>query len=56
MQYQLNIHHPEVGPEVGPEALLFLRDLGPWLKEAPGEPRSYQFFLQRVSVAVQRGN
>ena len=41
---------------LGPEALLFLRDLGHRLKEATGEPRSHQFLLQRLSVAVQRGN
>ena len=41
---------------LGPEALPFLQDLGHQLKEATGEPRSYQFLLQQVSVAVQWGN
>ena len=46
----------ETSGVLGPEALLFLRDLGHRLKEATGEPRSHQFLLQRLSVAVQRGN
>ena len=41
---------------LGPEALQLLRDLGHHLREATGEQRSYQFLLQRVAVAVQRGN
>ena len=35
-----------------PEALQLLQDLGHYLGEATGEQRSYQFLLQRVSVAV----
>ena len=34
----------------------FTRDLGRRLYKATGEPRSREFLLQRISVAVQRGN
>ena len=40
----------------GPEALQFLRELGHCLKAETGEPRSIKFLLQRISVAMQRGN
>ena len=40
----------------GPEALSFLRELGRRIKAETGEPRSLQFLLQRIAVAVQRGN
>ena len=40
----------------GPEALQFLRKLGHRLKAETGEPRSLQFLLQMISVAMQRGN
>jgi len=46
----------ETSGVLGPEALQLLQDLGHRLREATGEQRSYQFLLQRVSVAVQRGN
>ena len=46
----------ETSGVLGPEAFQLLRDLGHRLREATGEQRSYQFLLQRVSVAVQRGN
>ena len=39
----------------GPEALQFLRDLGHCLKLQTGEPRSHDFLIQRISVAIQRG-
>jgi hypothetical protein len=34
----------------------FFRDVGRRVAAETGEPRSLQFLLQRVSVAVQRGN
>ena len=40
----------------GDEALMFLRDLGQRIAAKTAEPRSFQFLMQRVSVAVQRGN
>ena len=46
----------ETSGVLGPEALQLFRDLGHRLREATREQRSYQFLLQRVSVAVQRGN
>ena len=46
----------ETSGVLGPEALQLFQGLGHRLREATGEQRSYQFLLQRVSVAVQRGN
>jgi hypothetical protein len=40
----------------GDEALAFFRDLGHRIMVASAEPRSFAFLMQRVSVAVQRGN
>ena len=40
----------------GPETRCFLWELGRRLKEATLEPLSHHFLLQRISVAVQRGN
>lgn len=40
----------------GDEALAFFRDLGQRIAATTAEPRSFQFLMQRVSVAVQRGN
>ena len=46
----------EISGVLGSEALQLLRDLGHRLREAIGKQRSYQFLLQRVSVAVRGGN
>ena len=40
----------------GDEALAFFRDLGKRIADVTAEPRSFQFLMQRLSVAVQRGN
>ena len=40
----------------GPLTLEFLRDLGNRLRQATGEESSFMYLLQRLSVAVQRGN
>ena len=40
---------------LGEAAVDFMRDLGRRLCKATGEPRSREFLLQRISVAVQRG-
>ena len=41
----------------GPEALSLLEDIGRQIIRAEtGEPRSLQFLLQGVSVAIQQGN
>ena len=40
----------------GPQALSLFRELGQHLKKTTGEQRSYQFVIQRVSVAIQTGN
>ena len=53
-------HFVPVGVETcgtfGPQALSLFRELGQHLKKATGEQRSYQFLIQRVSVAIQTGN
>lgn len=41
---------------VGPETDQFLKKLGKLMKRSTGEPRSLDFLLQRLSVAIQRGN
>ena len=41
---------------LGTETLKFVKDLGYRLKLASGENSAYPFLLQRLSVAVQRGN
>ena len=40
----------------GPEALSFIMDLSWQLKVVTGEPRSLEYLIQRIYVAVQRGN
>lgn len=40
----------------GPETSIFLKKLGKLMKKNTGEPRSLDFLLQRVSIAIQRGN
>ena len=39
----------------GDEALSFFHDLGQRIAVATAEPRSFQFLMQRLSVAIQRG-
>ncbi len=41
---------------LGPEARFFFLDLGRRLMDTTLEPLSHYFLLQRVAVAVQRGN
>ena len=41
---------------LGDEATAFFRDIGHRIADVTAEPRSLQFLLQRLSVAVQRGN
>ena len=40
----------------GSEALSLLEDIGRQIRAETGEPRFFQFLLQGVSVAIQRGN
>ena len=40
----------------GPLSMQFNRELGHRLKLVTNEPRSLQFLIQRISVAIQRGN
>jgi len=44
-----------MGPFVA-EALALVKDLGRRIKVATGEPRSESFLVQRISLAIQRGN
>ena len=46
----------ETSGALGPEALNFFWELGRRLRRMTGEPKSLQFLLQRLSVAVQRGH
>lgn len=40
----------------GPETELFLKKLGKLMKRNSGEPRALDYLLQRISIAIQRGN
>jgi hypothetical protein len=42
--------------EIGDEAAAFFRILGKRITAVAGEPRSYQFMMQQLSVTIQRGN
>ena len=44
-----------LGP-MGPEAKAFLLELGQRLRRQTGELRSTSFLLQRISMAIQKGN
>ena len=46
----------ETSGAVGPDSLSFLRELGRRLKMANGEPKSYAYLLQQLSLAIQAGN
>ena len=46
----------EMSGVIGSQSLAFLRDLGQCLKRVTGEEKSLCHLLQRVSVAIQRGN
>ena len=41
---------------LGPETLLFLRELGHRLKQVAGEAKSFGYLQQHLSAAVQWGN
>ena len=41
---------------IGPDSLSFLRNLGRRLKATTGEPQSFTYLLQRLSMAIQMGN
>ena len=40
----------------GAKTMRFVQELGQWLERVTGEVRSTNFLIQRLSVAVQRGN
>ena len=40
----------------GPEAKLFFRELARRIASVNNEPLSHQFLVQRLAVAIQRGN
>ena len=44
-----------LGP-FGVEALALVKDLGRRIRMVTGEPRSESFLVQRISIAIQRGN
>jgi len=41
---------------IGPKSLTLLRELGRRISLESGDPKSTEYLLQRLSVAVQRGN
>ena len=46
----------ETSGVIGPQSMIFVRDLGRRLAQVTGEERSTTYLLQNLSVAVQRGN
>ena len=46
----------ETSGVLGPDSMAFLKDLGHRLARVTGEDKSTAYLLQRLSVAVQRGN
>ena len=41
---------------IGPLSRALLKDLGHRIKESTGEARAHEYLVQRLAVAVQRGN
>ena len=46
----------ETSGSIGPDSMSFLKDLGCRIKMVTGEPQSFSFLMQRLSVAIQTGN
>ena len=46
----------ETAGAFGPQTRAFLKDLGRHITWATGDVRSHSYLIQRVSVAIQRGN
>ena len=46
----------ETSGVLGEAAEGFIQDLGRLLHRSTGEPRSREYLMQRISIAVQRGN
>ena len=51
--YQFQPIAVETCHAVGPDCICFLCDLGRGLKSATGEPNSFTYFPQQISVAIQ---
>lgn len=41
---------------MGPETKTFIEKLGSLIRAASGESRSTDYLLQKISIAIQRGN
>ena len=41
---------------LGPQSLSFIKDLGNRIRSHSGDKLSFKYLLQRISMAVQRGN
>ena len=50
-----NIAIETLGP-MGPQTKMFLLELGWRLRQQTGESRSTSYLLQRISMAIQKGN
>ena len=53
--HTISFNRSPLGP-IGPSTLPFLKELGRCISQTSRDPRSTQFLLQRLSIAVQRGN
>ena len=54
--YQFQAVAVESGGTIGPLSKSFLRHLGRRLRMSTGEPKSHDFLIQRISMAIQVGN
>ena len=54
--YQFQPIAMETCNTLGPDSQPFLKELGRRLRMATGEPKSYVFLLQHLSVTIQTGN
>ena len=54
--YQFQAVAVESGGTIGPLSKTFLRHLGRRLRMSTGEPKSQNFLIQRISMAIQVGN
>ena len=54
--YQFQAVAVESGGTIGPLSKIFLRHLGRRLRMSTGEPKLYDYLIQRISMVIQVGN
>ena len=46
----------ETSGACGPQALSLFREVGNCIRRVTGDPLSFTYLMQRIAVAIQRGN